>query len=154
MSLVSVTGNVYDHTHTALSGRAPRLWFRPNGPNLGDALLVSTWAQAALDAGTGAFTVWLDNSPGVFYTPVMDWLINPDDPDGRSFEEWRSLVLFPGPIGGPISQLLATDLTMYTVLVSIADPPVGYRGWWLHSGPGDPDNEAVSGTGELRRVTG
>lgn len=155
MALVTVTGYVQNHSNVVLSGRGARLWFRPQKPIIGDLGLqtASQWSRAKLNDTTGRFTVELDNSPGVFYTPHLEYRMDPDDPESKNFDEWN-LKIFPGPTGGDIRDLSPSDLTIWTVLVSVDDPPAGYIGWWLHSGPGDPDDEEVSGSGQLRRVEG
>lgn len=155
MALVPVTGDVQNHSGVVLSGRAAKLWFRPSQPAVGDLGLqvASQWSRATLNDATGAFSVQLDNSPGVLYTPILEYLIDPDDPDSSGFDEWQ-LRVYPGPSGGDIRDLSPTDLTIWTVLVSLADPPRGYLGWWLHAGPGNPDDVLQSGTGELRNVKG
>lgn len=156
MAVVPVTGFVTDFAGDAISGVQARLFFRANKPVLGDLGLQvrARWVEATLSDPTGYFTVYLDNTPGVFYTPVLQYLNDGTAPDPSGFEEWINVRVFPGPVGGPITSLIAADLTIYTVLVSVDDPPVGYTGWWLHAGVGDPDDEEETGTGELRRVEG
>lgn len=156
MPTVIVTGNVYDHSDKALIGREVELWFRPNRPNVaGGALLSAKRVKAFVHPDTGAFNVELDNTPGIFYIAEVRYLTDPSDPELQGYDEWTHMPLFPGPVGGNISDLApAGDMSIYTVLVSLNDPPAGYRGWWLHAGPGDPDNLAETGTGELRMVTG
>ncbi|MEW1705942.1 hypothetical protein AB0230_01765 [Microbacterium sp. NPDC089190] len=108
MALVTVVGFVRDHSLTPIQGRAARLFFRPNNANIGAGLMTGTEVQAELNDTTGRFEVELDNSPGVSYTPVMDWLISSgsDSPEMfvRGFEEWQFRVR-PG-VGGNIQDLV------------------------------------------------
>lgn len=159
MGVVTVTGNAWDHANSPIpAGRHPELWFRPNRAKLaGDALLTATDVRASLDAVSGAFSVQLESGPGVLYRPWMRWLVNPGETDPErwafGYEEWP-FEINPYPFGGPISELVRVELSIYTVYVGLADPPPGYRGWWLHAAPGDPNNVLESGTGELRSVFG
>lgn len=156
MAVVPVYGYVKDFAGVPISGVSLRLWFRPNGPTVGDLGLqpASRWVRASLTDANGYFVAQLDNSPGVFYIPVIEYLSSGSHPNAFGFEEWPQVKVFPGPTGGGITDLAPGDLTIHTVLVSVEEPPVGYTGWWLHSGPGDPDDEEETGTGELRRVEG
>lgn len=157
MALVKVTGNVWDHSRTVFpASLLPRLWFVPSRASAYAGLMSRVEVQATLTATTGAFTVWLENAPGVKYRPRLDWLIpgqqtEPAELRARGFDEWP-FEFYPGPFGGPISELLQVDLTPWDVLVQLETPPPSFKGWWLHAGPGDPDNPAETGTGDLRRV--
>lgn len=156
---VIVTGNAWTHTGSPISAnRQPELWFRPNRHALsGASLLVAVDAQANLDVASGGFSVSLEADPALMYRPWMRWLTNPGENDPErwawGYAEWP-FEFSPYPAGGPIGTLAHVDLSIYTVYVGVDDPPPGFRGWWLHSGPGDPEDDATSGTGELRRVHG
>lgn len=163
MPLVDVTGYAWDHARAPFfSQNQPELWFRPNQANtLAGALLSRVEVQADLNAGSGAFTVQLEASPGITYTPVLRWLVNPQEPNPEmrawGYDEWP-LVVNPYPNGGQIGDLVgASPLPFGDVLVQLAPPPAGYVGWYLNApGPGeplgDPDDPASSGTGILEMV--
>lgn len=158
MPVVTVTGNAWDHTGGPLPASiVPELWFRPKGAVVTDgALLTPREVKANLDLATGAFTVDLVAGSGVLYTPVLSWLLNPDastpQEQARGWAEWN-FTINPYPNGGPIEQLANTDLTIFTVLVSLDPPPAGYKGWYLNAGPGDPNDPSQSGTGVLEIVS-
>lgn len=157
MAIVTVTGNAWTHRGEPIpANRKPELWFRPRRESLnGDSLLTATDVRADLNATTGAFQVKLEAGPALLYRPWMRWLTNPHERDtdkwAFGFSEWP-FDINPYPIGGDLSHLVKVEPSTLTVLVSLNPPPPGFTGWWLHSGPGDPDDTAQSGTGELRRV--
>jgi hypothetical protein len=97
----------------------------------------------------------LEAAHGVTYTPWLRWLLNPEEQKPEmwawGYAEWK-FTITPYPNGGPIGTLASVDLSIYSVLVSLTLPP-GYKGWWLHAGPGDPDDPETSGTGMLRIVS-
>ena len=162
MALVTVTGNVWDHTGAPIPAeRRPVFGFRPSRSNLvAGGLAADVEAIATLNPETGAFTCKLLAEPWTIYTPFLRWLINTDDDPERwayGYAEW-SWTFNPYPNGGPISELAPVDLTIYSVLVSLDPPPPGYRGWYLNAPgpgqpPGDPDDPASSGTGILEIVS-
>ena len=154
MALVDVTGNVWDHARRPLSSTLlPRLWFAPVKPTTLAGLMTGAEVPATLDSVSGAFSVRLE-ADGV-YQPRLDWVApgqetEPPERRARGYEEWP-FTFSPGPGGGPIDQLPSTAVEPERVWVGLT-VPAGFRGWWLQAGPGDPDNPAESGTGELRKV--
>ena len=149
MALVTVTFKVSDHSHVSLAGRAPIMWFKPNKPNAGDGRLLtgSRWPRADLNEASGNGSVQLDNSPEIFYTPILQYLADPSRPDSWGFDEW-DLRVFPGPTGGVITDLAPTGLTTADVLVATGTEliaaaeivPESYRGWWMDATPGQDEN--------------
>lgn len=163
MPLVTITGNVWDHTGSPIPAeRMPQFGFRPNTSNLvSGGLAAKVEAFATLNYATGAFSCELVAEPWITYTPWLRWLINPGEPDPEDwaygYAEW-SWTVNPYPNGGMISDLAGVDLSIYSVLVSLSPPPPGYKGWYLNApGPGqplgDPDDPASSGTGILEIVS-
>ena len=53
------------------------------------------------------------------------------------------------PIQRIVDRVSAVFVPVVLVIAALT-----FIGWWLHAGPGDPDEIAVSGTGELRLVNG
>jgi len=123
-------------------------------------MAVGVEAIATLNASTGAFSVSLIAEPYIVYRPFLTWLIaGGSDPQdwARGYAEW-DWTINPYPNGGLIDELAPTALTTGSVLISLDDPPPGYRGWYLNApGPGqplgDPDDVASSGTGILEIVS-
>lgn len=163
MAKVSVTGNAWDHTGNPLPATLqPELWFRPEGHDIsGNALLAGVEAKATLNLNSGAFTVDLMAEPWLRYRPHLRWLLNPNE---SSPEKWSygwatwDWTINPYPNGGPIGNLDGPNLDVYSVLVSLAPPPPGYKGWYLNAAgpgnpPGDPDDPLSSGTGILEIVS-
>lgn len=106
MGLVTITGNVWDHSRDPIpEAQQPRLWFRPNRSRVGAGLQAGVETQATLTASTGAFTVELESFPDTTYTPVLDYLISGStDPDVRARGYIEFPPIFPGT-GGDISSL-------------------------------------------------
>lgn len=163
MSIVTVTGNAWDHTGAPIPARyMPELWFRPLGNNISEhSLLAGIEAKAVLDQATGSFMATLVAEPWLRYVPVLRWITNPSEPLPENwswqYAEWNWSIN-PHPAGGPISSLTSQDLSIYSVLVSLSPPPPGYTGWYLSApgpggDPGDPDDPESSGTGILEIVS-
>lgn len=159
MSIVTVTGNAWDHTGAPIpAALRPELWFRPARDDVsGSALLAGVEAKATLDLVTGGFTVQLVAEPWLRYKPVLRWLINPSEvrPERWAFgyAEW-DWSINPYPNGGPVGGLDGPDLSVYEVFVSLYAPPAGFRGWWLYSpaqGQAMPLDDPL--IGELRKVS-
>ena len=156
MTIVTVTGNLFDHAGRVLPDDCrPELFFTAEGPQAveGDAL-VGVEVPATLSATTGAFTVRLKAYPGVRYRMRARWLVNPGDPPerwARQYAEWPQLV-DPYPIGGKLTDLLDPVRDPRMVRVSLAHPEPSYRGLWLEAAPGDPNDPAAVGSGMLRLI--
>lgn len=159
MALVTITGNAWDHSRQVIPAELqPRLWAKPLGDRVSGSLLAGVESRATLDPVSGAFMVAVEGN--LDYRMVMDWLVpgqEEEAPGGRArtFAEWP---VFNSASGGAIQDLPGAPISSATVLVQLAPPPPGYRGWYLNApGPGepvgDPDDPASSGTGILEIVS-
>lgn len=107
MALVTITGNVWDHSRDAIAeDQQPRLWFKPDRSRVGPGLLGDEEVRASLTASTGAFTVQLESAPGITYTPILDYLVTPtgETPENRARGRVEFPTIYPGN-GGDISAL-------------------------------------------------
>lgn len=125
MPVVTITGNAWTHQGAPIpAAKHPELWFRPKAQAWGsDGLLVAVEAQATLNNSTGAFSVELVSEPGVYYQPVMRWLVNETHPTEQwayEYAEWPFLFT-PGE-GGPIGDLINNFPP--GVIIAALGPPV------------------------------
>lgn len=106
MALVTVTGNVWDHSQAPIpADQQPRLWFRPDKSRIGKGLQADVETRANLTAGSGAFTVQLESLPNISYTPVLDYLVESGGlPENRARGYIEFPPFYPGN-GGDISTL-------------------------------------------------
>lgn len=125
MALVTITGNVWDHSRDAIGeDQQPRLWFRPDRSRVGPGLLGDVEVQASLTASTGAFTVQLESALGISYTPVLDYLVPgmaSESPGKRARGYIEFPPIYPGN-GGDIS-LLGKFVGMNGLLFGFGPPP-------------------------------
>ncbi|WP_309129487.1 hypothetical protein [Microbacterium sp.] len=157
--MATIWGTLSDFGLEALTPFKPVLKFLPSGPGVkGNRLFSSRPVEAPVNA-TGAFSVLLEPTDGVipkaWYTVSIEYL----NPGGEytSYDLLNYRLLVPAP-GGAIGELPDTPLSADTVLVSLAPPPPGYKGWYLNApgpgqDPGDPNDPASSGTGILEIVS-
>ena len=159
MALVTITGNAWDHSRKPIpADLQPRLFARPLDDRIAGALLAGVSSRATLNATTGAFSIDLESD--LDYRMWMDWLLPGQQDERVEFQardtaEWP---VFNSASGGPIEELPGVPASVSSVLVQLAPPPPGYRGWYLNApGPGepvgDPDDPASSGTGILEIVS-
>ena len=158
MALVPVRGNLTDHLGKLIpADLQPEVYFRPEKPGVvnGSALL-GVEVKADLNTATGTFTANLQAAPHLGYRLVARWLVVSSlERWSWQYAEWPDLY-YPYPNGGVISAPAPAaekpTVVSVPVLVQLADPPAGFKGYWLHSAPGDENNPGASGTGMLRRV--
>lgn len=108
MSKVTVSGNAWDHNLVAVPANLqPQLYFRPVATSMAHGLLTSREVKATLQS-SGQFTVQLDSHPGIFYVPVMEWLLDASQADelvqNRALSRCEWTAFYPGR-GGDISEL-------------------------------------------------
>src|SRR5690606_33558062 len=126
-------------------------FFTPShGGVKGSKLLTDKPVEATLDQPTGVWTVPLESTDGIvpagaFYTVSID--------QGMHHFDVLELRIYLPEGTWTLGTLPGAPLQPNYVLVSLSPPPVGYRGWYLNSGIGDPNNPAESGTGILEIVS-
>lgn len=131
MALVEVTGNAWGHDRQPISPTLqPELFFRPLQSSMYTGLMSDREVKAALTTASGAFTVKLESQPGLYYVPVLRWLVSPEMSNeteqnrARQRDEWPPIL--PGN-GGDISDLF--DLTPYgPIVAALGKPPAGTQG--------------------------
>lgn len=154
-----VYGTLSDFGLEAFVGMAPRVIFTATGAGTKGGRLFASTPVVAIPDSSGLFSVTLETTDGVvpevWYTVGIEHL-NP----GGEYTHFDLLGyrLFVPASGGPIGDLPGAPLSPSTVLVSLAPPPPGYRGWYLNApgpgqDPGDPNDPASSGTGILEIVS-
>lgn len=109
MALVTVTYNVWDANGVVIpSSLMPEVWFRPVAASTARGLLTDREVKGTLNPSTGAGSVQLESTPGLFYVPSVRWLIDKDQASesernrARGRTEWEPF--YPGA-GGDISSL-------------------------------------------------
>lgn len=129
MALVTITGNVWDHSRDAIAeSQQPRLWFRPDRSRVGPGLLGDEEVQASLTASTGAFTVQLESALGISYTPVLDYLVpgmSSESPGNRARGYVEFPRIYPGD-GGDIGDL-GEFIGMSGIVFGFGPPPSHFR---------------------------
>lgn len=132
MSLVTVTGNVWDSGRIPVpAANLPGLWFQPDRSAIaGSGLIAGVEVKANLTVASGAFTVKLESGQGCRYKPVLRWRNNPAEskPENWVWEyaEWPSFD--PGP-GGDITDLTGNPFTYVPIAFGHGAPPA-----WLPLG--------------------
>ncbi len=150
--MANVTGKLSDFGLQAL--KEPRLLFTASEAGVKAGRLFASTPVAANVLSDGTFTVSLEPTDGVtpevFYTVSVEHL---QASGTYTHFDVLGLKIFVPITGGVIGDLPGIPLSPYYVLVSLDPPPVGYVGWYLNAGLGDPDNVALSGTGILEMVS-
>lgn len=132
MVTVTITGNAWTHQGEPIPAeKRPELFLRPKAHAFGSgSLLLGVEAKADLNLATGAFTVDVESVPGVFYEPVMRWLINPHENDPKmwayGYAEWPFLV---SPNNGGVITDLINKFPPGTILVALGPPTVTGVAW-------------------------
>lgn len=113
------------------------------------------------DELTLEFTVSLAATYGIEgidgYLVETQWVSDDPDVPPTGWARVDGILRVP-PEGGRVGDLIDLNNSPLGVLVQLAPPPAGYKGWYLNApGPGepvgDPDNPASSGTGILEMVS-
>ena len=154
-----VTGSLSDFGLQSLASVNPRIIFTPSGAGTKGAQLFSSTAVVVSPDVNGAFSVTLAATDGV--TPEVWYEVSIEHLNsGGAYTHFDVLGyrLYLPEVGGAIGDMPGAPLRVDTVLVSLAPPPAGYRGWYLNApgpgvDPGDPDDPASSGTGVLEIVS-
>lgn len=151
----TITFTLSDFGLASLASKAPTVKFVPSGAGiLGSQLFSSTPVIATLVGQNGTVTLAPTDGvmPKVWYTVQIEHL----NPGGEytHFDVLGLKVFVPDGYDGPITGLPGVPLSPMTVLVSLDEPPAGYKGWWLYSpatGQEMPLDDPL--IGELRRVS-
>lgn len=153
MSLVPVTGWLSRFSRQAIpASMQPELAFRPShAAQSGGHLMISEPVIATLTTA-GAFTAQLEETDavgieGFHYIPEVTYYRDGKPVQTDSF--WRTPIFVP-PGGGDIETFPGTELGAAAMLVQLEDPePSGYKGYWRHAAPGDPDDGTRTGTSNV-----
>lgn len=157
--MATIYGTLSDFSLQSLAPYMPVLKFTPSSPGVKGRRLFSERPVEAAVAADGSFAVLLEPTDGVtpqvWYTVSIEYL----NEAGKftSYDVLGYKLRVPAP-GGAIGELPDVPLSPDTVLVSLAPPPPGYKGWYLNAPgpgnpPGDPNDPASSGTGVLEIVS-
>jgi len=123
VALVTVTGNVWDHSRDPIPAESePELWFRPAASTIAGSLLAGIESQATLNVATGAFEVELESAPGIQYTPVLRWLVNPGSELERRAYGYTEFPAFNPGAGGDIGTL-PPYVTVNGIVAGYGPPP-------------------------------
>lgn len=149
--VVTVTGTLTSFGGVAIpAGLRPELWFVPTGTGRrGGQLLTAEHVRATLTGA--AWSAQLEVTAGVVPPRKYRPLVKHFREDGKFAAEYFVDFEFPVPFGGgDISTFPDVELGPWTILTQLEDPePSGYKGYWRHGGPGDPDAGAPTGSGNV-----
>lgn len=130
----TITFTLSDFGLASLASKLPTVKFVPSGAGVaGSRLFASTPVTAVMVGDEGTVTLQATDGvvPIAWYTVQIEHL----NPGGEytHFDLLDFKLFIPEGYDGPISGLPGTPLSPYTVLVSLDEPPAGYKGWWLYS---------------------
>ena len=157
--MATIYGKLSDFGLRSLARFRPVVRFTPSGAGVKGGLLLAGRAVEVPVASNGRFSVELEPTDGVtpeaWYTVSIEYLNEGGQYTSLDILGYRLYV--PAP-GGQIGDMPGAPASVDTVLVSLAPPPPGYKGWYLNApgpgqDPGDPDDPASSGTGILEIVS-
>lgn len=157
MAYVSFT--LTDFGLQTLAAKAPRVIFTPSGAGVKGARLFPSTPIVVIPDADGKGLVNLEPTDGV--VPVVWYTVSIEHlQSGGQYSHYDVLGyrLYVPVTGGAIGSMPDAPLSPNTVLVSLAPPPVGHKGWYLNAAgadqpPGNPDDPASSGTGILEIVS-
>lgn len=157
--MATVYGTLSDFGLQSLAPYNPVVKFLPSGPGVRGQHLFSSTPITANVASNGSFSVLLEPTvgvmPDVWYNVSIEHLNAGGEYTHFDLLGYKLRVI---PPGGEIGDMPDAPLSTSTVLVSLAPPPEGYKGWYLNAAgpgqdPGDPNDPASSGTGILEIVS-
>lgn len=157
--MAAVTYTLTDFGLQSLADKSPRVIFTPSSAGVKGTRLFPSTPIVSIPDVTGMGAVQLEPTDGVIPTVWYNVSIEHLQPGGQyTHYDLLNYRLFVPTTGGPIGDLPDSPLAPDVVLVSLAPPPAGYRGWYLNAPgpgnpPGDPNDPASSGTGILEIVS-
>lgn len=153
--MATITFTLSDFGLQSLASKFPVVRFAPSGAGIhGGNIFFSTPVEVVPDAAGNAVVELVPTEgvvPVVWYEVQIEHL----GPGGQytHFDVLDLRIHIPEGYNGPLSKLPNVPLSPTTVLVSLDQPPAGYRGWWLYSparGQEMPLDDPL--IGELRMV--
>lgn len=129
-----VTYTLTDFGLQSLADKEPRVIFRASGAGVKVGRLFPSTPIVSIPNTAGEGSVNLEPTDGLVPEVWFEVAIEHLKPGGQ-YKHFDILGyrLYVSATGGAIGDMPGAPLSPQTVLVSLDDPPAGYRGWWLYS---------------------